>query len=490
MMTAEEYKKDNEERVLLALGILLLTSTVSFPSEEKEEPGEQMTGETDIKKINTFEDLPKDIKEKAENFFKDNKLDKLTNIEEPLTKSDVLKIVSEVAEKELETKYFKIISVGDDHVCEYCKMWEGKIVTMTGEDPRYPTLDEFLNSDGAHFGCRCYLQPYTPKKPTTKELKDMAMNADSLKDTLVYRGFVDKDMDPDLEYDYDDKTLVMITPLGTYIGSSPDGTPTKEIIDEESILKMAQQTEEILLDKDHASMRPIEDRNTEAMGWISGLKAITGLGSLDGLYGVIKWAGEGMRLAKERVYRFLSPVFELDEDGRAVKLVNVALTNRPALKMPPIINSEADKNEISITNSQKDIHMDMNKDELVDLIKATVTAMNSCSDMKEEVKNEEEKTEEVKEETPVENACGEDKKEEVKNEESEEKKDETPDEDKKDEVKEEDKKEEDKKEEVIKIEALNTAPLLGNDAKSCDKWRSLKGKEFFEYLKKHPEIKG
>lgn len=43
----------------------------------------------------------------------------------------------------------------------------------------------------------------------------------------------------------------MITPLGEFVGSSTDGKPIKEIIDEESIIQMARQTEELLLDRDH-----------------------------------------------------------------------------------------------------------------------------------------------------------------------------------------------------------------------------------------------
>ena len=164
----------------------------------------------------------------------------------------------------------------------------------------------------------------------------------------------------------------MITPLGEFVGSSTDGKPTKEIIDEESIIQMARQTEELLLDKDHKSMRVPEDRNTAAYGWISGLKAIIGLGDMDGLYGTIKWTSKGIELVKDRVYRFLSPVFELDGDGRAIRLVNVALTNRPALPLPPIINSESeDEKKISITNSKKDTDL-MNKDEIENMIRDMV----------------------------------------------------------------------------------------------------------------------
>ena len=190
----------------------------------------------------------------------------------------------------------------------------------------------------------------------------------------------------------------MITPLGEFVGSSTDGKPTKEIIDEESIIQMARQTEELLIDKDHESMRSPEDRNTAAYGWISGLKAIVGLGDMDGLYGTIKWTSEGIELVKDRVYRFLSPVFELDGDGRAVKLVNVALTNRPALPLPPIINSESeDGKKISITNSKKDTD-NMNKDELnalvVEMVKKALKDVNKAklsAEIAKEVAEEEAK---------------------------------------------------------------------------------------------------
>lgn len=335
-------------------------------------------------------------------------------------------------------------------------------------------------------------------KITQKELRTMAMNAKDLQDKIVYRGFVDESLDPDIEYDYSEDTLVMITPLGEFIGSTPDGNTTKEIIDEQSILEMANQTEEILLDKDHQSMRPVSERNTEAMGWISQLKAITDLGDMSGLYGVIKWAGDGLRLAKERAYRFLSPVFQLDNDGRAIRLVNVALTNRPNLKMPPIINSETNATDesanISITNSKKDTDL-MNKEEIETMIKDMVKQAiveNSKTEEKTEVVNsevtvdvsneettkEEPKVEETKEETKVE----EPKVEETKVEET--KVEET----KVEEPKVEETKEEEK--EVIKVDVLNSAtPTLGTSVNGMDKWRSLKGDAFFKYLREHPEIK-
>ena len=233
------------------------------------------------------------------------------------------------------------------------------------------------------------------KKITIKELNRLAKNSECIKDQIVYRGFVDENADPDIEYDYSADTLVKISPIGRFAGSSPDGKRTVEIIDEQSVMQMANQTEEILLDKDHASMRGPDDRDTEAYGWISGLKAIVGLGDMDGLYGLIKWTSKGIELAKDRIYRFLSPVFELDAEGRATRLVNVSLTNRPALPLPPIINSEAeDEKSISITDSKKDTDY-MNKDEIsalvVEMVKKALDDVNKAelsADISKEVAKE------------------------------------------------------------------------------------------------------
>ena len=84
-----------------------------------------------------------------------------------------------------------------------------------------------------------------------KELNKLAKNSEPIKDQIVYRGFVDENADPDIDYDYSSDTLVKISPIGKFAGSSPDGKRRVEIIDEQSVMQMAKQTEEILLDKDH-----------------------------------------------------------------------------------------------------------------------------------------------------------------------------------------------------------------------------------------------
>lgn len=224
------------------------------------------------------------------------------------------------------------------------------------------------------------------------DLEAAADGTAAIKDEQVYRGFVGEFDDDETTYDYGE-TPVMLTPVGEFQGSTPEGGAITEKIDADSLTKMAEQTEEILLDRDHASMRKTAERDTSALGWISNLKAVTDAGDMSGLYGVIRWTAEGLRLAKDRVYRFLSPVFELDAAGRAVKLVNVALTNRPALRMPPILNGEAEQKTISIT--EKDSRM--NEEDIVKLVEKTVATILDKKAEKPEEKPEEKQAEQPEE---------------------------------------------------------------------------------------------
>ena len=155
--------------------------------------------------------------------------------------------------------------------------------------------------------------------------------------------------------------------------------------------------------------------------------------------------------------------------------------------------------------------MTITKEELVSLIKETVASMNSeqktdtqemqnaeCSfdpTTDEKVENECGKTDKM-----VENECGkkadvtknEEIKEEIKEEIQEGKEEGKTKEEVKREIKEEIAEEKADKEddEVIKIEALNSAPTALRDVSGSDDWRNLHGDAFWQYLAKHPEIRG
>lgn len=272
------------------------------------------------------------------------------------------------------------------------------------------------------------------------------------------------------------ETEVQIATVGTVVGSDIDGNPVEQNFTEDSLQKIAENTtDEVLVDAEHQSEK---GGTTEAKGWLSKLNFVPG----KGLFGSIKWTDIGRKLVENRVFRWLSPSWLIDKVTREpVAMTSVALTNKPSQmgRIDPIINQEPLKEKLT---------MDITKEELVNLIKETV--VNYCSEKKEEeVKNEvveQPKTEETKEETaePVKEIADEPKQEVV----SEEPKTEEP---KKNEpvaiVVEETKFEE--KKEVIKEEALNSAPTIGSDISGKAEWMKLRGKEFFAYLKNHPEIR-
>jgi len=285
---------------------------------------------------------------------------------------------------------------------------------------------------------------------------------------------------------------VMVSRVGEYTGSTVDGKPVEQVIDAESLQKLAdrlnEQGTEVLADVDHAAARPGLDRDTSAAGWFHRFV----VDPLKGLFARLRLTKRGRELVENREYRFLSPSFLMGEDGRPVDLASVSLTNTPAMyDIQPILNS---KPEDKIT-------MEITKEELVELIKSTVTALNAkpAEEPKEEVVenacSEEKKEETVEnacsEEKPVENACSEEKKEETVNETPEEKTEEKEEPEKTETPAEEEKPEdgeliEEEKEEVIKIEALNHKPVAVNLAPA---WQDLHGQAFWDYLSKHPDVK-
>lgn len=305
--------------------------------------------------------------------------------------------------------------------------------------------------------------------------------------------FLDKKIEDDGAYGTVD---VQISPIGDFNGSSADGKPIPEHITKETLTQLAdslnESNDEILVDVDHKSTKIGNDKDTKAAGWLS--KFI--VDPIKGLFAKMKLTRYGRDLVDSREYRHLSPVFALNANGEPIDLHSVGMTNRPALSMKPILNSEPNTKEI--------IDMEITKDDLIQLIKDTVASMNEAP--VEEVKEEKSSTEtcdtdgtcdtddvedkveeKVEDKTEVTNACG--KAKVVKNEEVKEETAtttaETP---KASEDKEivADKNEEKKEKEVIKIQALNSTPSVGIGDSVTPKcgWENKHGKAFFDELKK------
>ena len=257
----------------------------------------------------------------------------------------------------IETEaYYKILGTDDEKTCPNCAKWHNKIICMSGSDPRYPSYDDFLNDHIFHPNCRCSLHPVKVPQPNIERL---SMNADpSIKDELLYTGFIDPYIDPKINedgickpvtYDYGE-TLVQLTPLGNYKGWDGEKA-VDQIIDEQAIKSIIQELEsnprEILVDIDHGSCRSPNERDTQAAAWAYDFKYVKDLGNLSGLYCRLKWTSKGRSLVENREYRFLSPVWTLNLDNRPQKLISIGLTNRPAIKSTPIINTLPEVKEMT-----------------------------------------------------------------------------------------------------------------------------------------------
>lgn len=283
---------------------------------------------------------------------------------------------------------------------------------------------------------------------------------------------------------------VQVAPVGQFEGSDHEGNPVPENITKESLDVLAQKLndseKEILTDVDHQSVKPGLDRDTKAVGWMS--KFYT---TVKGLFAKLFLTPFGRELVENREYRFLSPVFSLDENGNPVDLHSAAFTNTPAFEgsIEPILNHKA-------VNQAAESITDMTKEELIELIKETVSAMNEKPETPEEETKEEpacnqcgeeeKKTEETVNETPAE-----EEKTEVEVETEKETETETP--PAEGTTAEEEKEEDDpEKDAVVKLEALNSkpAPLLGSVGETAQPWENLHGQKFFDELKKHPEWMG
>lgn len=132
-----------------------------------------------------------------------------------------------------------------------------------------------------------------------------------------------------------DETWVMLAPWGSH----PKWDDEKEewvdqLLDEEAGSRLvAAFGGEVLVDADHSSEN---GGSTEAQAWIVELDDRP-----DGLWALFRWTDKGAEAVSGRRWRFVSPAWTVDADGRPDRLVSCALTNRPNIPAKPILNSAA-----------------------------------------------------------------------------------------------------------------------------------------------------
>ena len=272
---------------------------------------------------------------------------------------------------------------------------------------------------------------------------------------------------------------VHISPIGNFNGSDSDGNPVPETIDRESLEALAEKLnagDEVLFDTDHQSARAGEGRSTRAAGWFSKFF----VDPVKGLFGKLKLTNWGKELISGREYRYVSPTFGLDENGKPVELYSIAATNTPAFAgaISPILNqAPTEEGNLDISTLEQELSdMELNKlkaeliEEILETIHKELPLMNACAtekakadetaskavnegtEMPVDEKAKPEAAEETKEEAVTMEAAA-----EVKEKPAEEKPAEEP----------------AKEEEVIRLETLNSSPAKPTLAPQPEAWRSM-----------------
>lgn len=210
----------------------------------------------------------------------------------------------------------RVKTSGQANVCDSCRPWQGKIICLDGSDSRFPSLDDYINSGAFHPNCRCSLE----------ELDEYTMNQTTLNSRPTMN---------EIEILDNGESEVQVATIGTITGSDINGNPVEQNFTEAALQKIADnQHDDILVDADHSSET---GGPTEAKGWLSNLFVKPGVG----LFGKIKWTDIGRKLIENRVFRWLSPAWMLNESKEPELMTSCALTNKPAQQglICPIINS-------------------------------------------------------------------------------------------------------------------------------------------------------
>ena len=168
-MSEEETKKKNYERLILAIAVLYANQL-----------------EVDIKTQDDYSKLTSSQKTFADKIYKSNpRLQAQVESGERITEEQMVRDVSEVAQTHSQSTVLRIVTVGDDRVCDKCSKWQGKEVSLDGSSK--PSLQDAIDGGFLHYGCRCSLQelstkeiplkPINPRYETRKAANPSAYNS-------------------------------------------------------------------------------------------------------------------------------------------------------------------------------------------------------------------------------------------------------------------------------------------------------------------------
>lgn len=132
-------------------------------------------------------------------------------------------------------------------------------------------------------------------------------------------------------------TWMRLMPSGTF--SARDGRGPFTSGDQASMEAIVARTKahlgatEMMVDYDHQVLSTGKDggATAKAAGWIKDYQVRP-----DGIYGLVDWTEAAAAAIEAKEYRYLSPLFGTDKQGRVVRFANIALLNMPAIDLEAI----------------------------------------------------------------------------------------------------------------------------------------------------------
>ena len=124
---------------------------------------------------------------------------------------------------------------------------------------------------------------------------------------------------------------IQLFPAGRFYardGRNPKGWEMTEEVALRLIADANARQTDYMVDYEHQALHTrINGKPVIAAGWFKDLEWVEG----EGLFAATAWTVNAKAMIKAKEYRFISPLFRADKEGNILNLINVALTNTPAI---------------------------------------------------------------------------------------------------------------------------------------------------------------
>lgn len=129
---------------------------------------------------------------------------------------------------------------------------------------------------------------------------------------------------------------VHIFPAGESFAA--DGRGPWVLDDPEAVIAASRREKvKMYVDRDHEDVFASRGTRIEAAGWVEEIEARE-----DGLWARVEWTNHATYQIQNKLYRYISPVFEVErESGKVLKINNISLTNNPALELTALARRQA-----------------------------------------------------------------------------------------------------------------------------------------------------